>query len=64
MSAYHWVVHDAAGAEIRRSEPFDSKEQAESWMGQEWKSLLDAGGESVFLLHDGTVQYKMGLGAE
>lgn len=62
MSAYHWVVHDAAGAEIRSSEPFDSKEQAEAWMGQEWKSLLDAGGGSVSLLHDGAVQYQMGLG--
>ncbi|MDQ5874566.1 MAG: hypothetical protein M3526_04185 [Actinomycetota bacterium] len=64
MSAYHWVVHDAAGAEIRTSEPFDSKEQAEAWMGQEWKSLLDAGGESVSLLHDGAVLYQMGLEEE
>ncbi|MDQ3620218.1 MAG: hypothetical protein M3391_08840 [Actinomycetota bacterium] len=64
MSVYHWVVHDATGAEIRSSEPFDSKEQAEAWMGQEWKSLLDAGGGSASLLHDGAVQYQMSLEAE
>ena len=62
MSAYHWVVHDAKGADIRTSEDFDSKEQAEAWMGSEWSALVQAGGDAVTLVHGDQVEYRMGLG--
>jgi hypothetical protein len=62
MSAYQWVVHDATGADIRTTESFDSKEQAEAWMGSEWSTLVEAGGDAVTLMHGDHVEYRMGLG--
>ncbi|MEA2452089.1 MAG: hypothetical protein QOG04_799 [Actinomycetota bacterium] len=59
--AFTWVLHDAAGADLRTSEEFDSKDSAEAWMGSEWAALLDEGAETVSLMSDGERLYRMGL---
>ncbi len=64
MAEFYWVVHDAAGADIGRSESFETREEAEAWMGAEWSNLLDGGGEAVSLIGDGDRIYRMGLRAE
>lgn len=38
-------------------ETFASQGDAESWLGENWKSLLDAGVDQVTLLEDGRAQY-------
>lgn len=61
MATYVWVLLDASGAELRTTEPFESQKDAEAWMGHEWSSLLDEGGEYVSLRSDGEQVYRMGL---
>ncbi|MBA3630681.1 MAG: hypothetical protein H0W55_13600 [Actinobacteria bacterium] len=63
MDGWHWIVRDPSGDELSSSEELPSREEAEAWMGREWKSLLDQGGESVTLVGDGDEQYTMGLTA-
>jgi len=36
---------------------FPSQSEAESWLGEQWRALTDAGVEAVTLLHEGTVVY-------
>ena len=61
MSEFTWVLLDASGNELRKTEPFVSQEAAEAWMGAEWAALLEEGAESVSL-RDGEEQvYRMGL---
>jgi len=38
-------------------ETFSSQGDAESWLGEQWRSLLDAGVEQVTLLDDGNAEY-------
>ena len=64
MAEWRWIVHDPAGRELRTTEPLPSREEAEAWMGIEWSSLLDEGGESVTLVGDGERAYTMGLTEE
>lgn len=64
MSVYSWVLIDASNQEMRSSEPFATKEEAEAWMGREWAILLDEGAEHVSLREDGRQLYRMGLRAE
>lgn len=61
MPDFVWKLHDASGRELRRTEPFGSKNEAEAWMGAEWASLLDEGAETVSLLHGDETLYRMGL---
>ncbi|HEV2757852.1 MAG TPA: hypothetical protein VG318_18990 [Actinomycetota bacterium] len=61
MPDYVWKLHDAGGGEMRRTDPFASKEEAEAWMGAEWSSLLDEGAETVSLVHGDETLYRMGL---
>lgn len=62
MSELHWVLKDPDGNTIRNSESFESREQAEAWMGTEWASLADEGAETVVLVDEDGVVYEMGLG--
>jgi len=39
------------------STPFPSQSDAESWLGEEWRSLLDAGVDTVYLVEDSNVVY-------
>lgn len=59
--AFTWVLHDGSGNDLRESETFVSKEEAEAWMSSEWASLLDEGAEAVSLMSDGSELYRMGL---
>lgn len=61
MSDVRWVLKDASGAELRTSESFSSRDEAEAWMGTEWSALLDEGAESVVLMEDDRKLYEMGL---
>ena len=61
MTAWRWVLNDASGGELRTTETFASKEEAEAWMGSHWSALLDEGGETVTLMTDETSVYRMGL---
>lgn len=38
-------------------ESFGSQGDAESWLGENWRHLLDAGVEQVTLLDDGATEY-------
>jgi hypothetical protein len=60
--AFSWVLHDAAGNELRRTDGFDSRGAAEEWLGREWRALREEGAESVRLLEDGAEVYRMELG--
>jgi hypothetical protein len=61
MSGFRWTLHDRTGNELRATETFESKQEAETWLGDRWMTLLDEGAESVSLLDDGRVVYRMGL---
>ena len=61
MTELSWILHGPQGEDLRTSESFASKEDAETWMGAEWSSLRDEGAESVSLVSDGTVVYRMSL---
>lgn len=61
MSSFAWVLLDPNGNEMRSTEPFASKEEAEAWMGAEWAALLEEGAEYVSLRQDDRQLYRMGL---
>lgn len=61
MSTFHWTLLDAQGSELRSTETFGSKEEAEAWMGAAWADLLEEGAESVALMKETTRLYEMGL---
>lgn len=64
MAEYAWVLLDADKRELRATEAFASKEDAEAWMGREWSALLEEGAESVVLKSGERTLYEMGLRAE
>ena len=64
MAEYRWVLLDERGAELRSSEAFPSKDEAEAWMGREWSALLEEGAETVSLRAGDRLVYDMGLRAE
>lgn len=46
------------------SELFPSRGDAESWLGESWRELLEAGTDQVTLLEDERVVYTMSLHQE
>jgi hypothetical protein len=42
-------------------ETFSSQADAESWIGQEWRTLAEAGVAQVALIEDDRVDYQMSL---
>lgn len=42
---------------VPAEESFPSQSDAESWLGEKWRGLLDAGVDQVTLLEEGTVRY-------
>ena len=42
-------------------ETFSSQADAESWIGQEWRGLAEAGVARVVLIEDDRVDYQMSL---
>jgi len=52
-TTWRWRLEDAAGAEVPapdvESQDFPSQSDAESWVGEEWRELLEAGVDAVTL---------------
>ena len=61
MGDFTWTLQDSEGKDLRTSEAFTTKEEAEAWMGAEWSALRDEGGEYVLLKEGDAVVYRMGL---
>jgi hypothetical protein len=61
---FRWILKDANGAELRASEGFDSKDEAEAWMGAEWSALAAEGADRVVLMQGDEVVYDMSLQPE
>ena len=64
MASYTWIVHDQDGRDLKTTETFASKDEAEAWLGREWIGLAEAGGDSVSLMGDDALVYKMSLQPE
>jgi hypothetical protein len=61
--AWTWQYLGADGAQLDRgeAEEFSSQGDAESWIGEEWKTLKEDGVDRVLLLEDGAKIYEMSL---
>ena len=59
--SWTWRYEDAQGAEVSAeglpTEGFPSQGDAESWIGEAWRDLLERGVDAVTLLEDGRVVY-------
>ncbi|PWK71104.1 hypothetical protein BCL76_104210 [Streptomyces sp. CG 926] len=61
-----WRFEKADGSETAPAvepEEFGLQADAESWIGEVWKELLDGGAERVTLFEDDTEIYRMSLSA-
>ena len=61
-----WRYESASGepvspSEAPASEPFTTRSDAESWLGENYRELLSAGVDQVTLLEDGSAAYTMSL---
>lgn len=58
---WSWRFEDAdavvVGVPGAPSRGFSTQSDAESWLGEQWRTLLDGGVEAVHLLQDGAVVY-------
>ena len=68
--SWHWRLEDPSGAEIDppsigvEVEEADNQGDAESWLGEAWRDLLERGIATVTLQQDGERVYgPMGLAA-
>ncbi|MFF4493321.1 hypothetical protein [Streptomyces sp. NPDC001546] len=64
--AWTWRFENADGSETTPAvepEEFTTQGDAESWIGEVWKELLDGGAERVTLFEDDTQIYAMSLSA-
>ncbi|HBW18598.1 MAG: hypothetical protein ACLPN6_01915 [Streptosporangiaceae bacterium] len=56
-----WQFEKADGSTIASrdlpKESFSSQGDAESWLGENWRTLLEAGVDQVSLTEDGRVEY-------
>ncbi|KUN05622.1 hypothetical protein AQI95_15595 [Streptomyces yokosukanensis] len=60
MTAWTWRFEKADGTEVQppvQPEEFTTQGDAESWIGEEWRALLDGGVEQVRLFEEGTEIY-------
>lgn len=59
---WRWRYENANGGEVTEGplprEVFPSQADAESWLGENWKGLLNSGVEQVSLLDGDKVEYK------
>ena len=64
--SWSWRYLDANGATVRGpAESFPTKSDAESWLGETWRELAQAGVAAVTLEESGQVEYgPMPLSAE
>lgn len=61
--AWVWRYRGADGetASTGESEAFPNQSDAETWLGESWRGLLDDGVTQVALEEDGRVEYEMPL---
>ncbi|MEO3939054.1 hypothetical protein V3N99_20225 [Dermatophilaceae bacterium Soc4.6] len=60
MSDWTWQMTDAQGLSVQREggdAVFPTQSEAESWIGEEWRQLLDSGVDAVTLREDGADVY-------
>ncbi|WP_197287456.1 hypothetical protein [Streptomyces apocyni] len=60
MVAWTWRFEKADGTEVQPAvepEEFTTQGDAESWIGEHWKELLEGGADQVTLSEDGTKIY-------
>lgn len=67
--SWRWRLEDAAGAEVTvadaPAEEFPSQSDAESWVGESWRDLLEGGADAVTLFEgDRKVYGPMSLHAQ
>jgi hypothetical protein len=59
--AWTWQLQKADGTVLSArglpAETFPSQSDAESWIGESWRTLLDAGVDQVMLLEDDRTEY-------
>lgn len=66
-AVWTWAFSDSNGAaaplpaSVPAPAPFASQSDAETWIGENWRKLLDNGVSSVTLQRDGKIAYSMGL---
>ena len=59
---WSWRYENVDGKPVTGpAETFSSQADAESWIGQEWRALAEAGVAQVVLIEDDRVDYKMSL---
>lgn len=60
-SDWHWDLLDAGGAPVPESTvrvpAFPTQSEAESWVGEEWPALVEAGVDAVTLREGDAVVY-------
>lgn len=61
---WRWVLIDETGAELRATADFDSREEAEQWLGSQWQDLAEEGASSVSLRDGSDELYEMSLAEE
>jgi hypothetical protein len=60
-----WRYFGEDGEEIGTSAPFHDQDEAEAWLGETWRGLLDKGAEAVELSEEGGEPiYRMSLRPE
>jgi hypothetical protein len=59
---WSWRYENVDGQPVTGpAETFPSQADAESWIGQEWRTLAEAGVAQVALVEDDRVDYQMSL---
>jgi hypothetical protein len=59
-TSWTWRYESADGASLESAGPatsFPTQADAETWIGEEWRRLLEAGVDSVSLFEDGDLVY-------
>ncbi len=64
MAHVRWVLLDESGRELRSTEDFDGRAQAEQWLAGEWEALAGEGAAAVSLRDDSGELYEMSLAEE
>jgi hypothetical protein len=60
--AWNWRYEGGDGQSVPGpSETFGSQADAESWIGQAWRQLAEAGVTAVILVEDSREEYRMSL---
>ena len=64
--AFHWrlVPADLVADDAPQPSSFPSQSDAESWLGENWRALADAGVETVALIDGQHQLYDMSLAPE